>query len=1112
MSSHEQAAPVDNKLFTPGVMVLVALMFIGLVFAAARFLFGLGAVTNLNNQFPWGLWIGIDVATGVALAAGGFTTGALAYIFNRHQYHAVIRPALLTAMLGYTFVVLGLLVDIGRYWNMWRPMVSWNPKSVLFEVAICVMLYSNLLYIEFVPIVVERFKGKVSLPGRFRVLNEPTENLLELADRLLGKVMFLFIIAGIVLSCLHQSGLGSLMLITGYKVHPLWYTPILPLLFLLSAIAVGYPMVAFESIITSKSLKRELEMEVLTPLARIMPVLIGVYLAFKLGDMLVRGTYTYLLDGTLQSIAFVVEVLLGVILPFVLLLSRKVRESAGWLFFACSLYVVGVVLNRVNVFLISYTPPYMMERYVPAIGEIAITVGLVAALIFLYRVCITVFPVLTAHKNGTAKAAVILLASSLVLWVQAPAYGAEAAATEGKKAIPIVAKVIPFIDDTPKVRILKSPVIKNYDDLYESVRFGHRKHVGLVKDCTICHHRTPREEGDTYGQPATMSELISKKTLPKSCATCHDHPFKPGNLHVPGLKGAYHRQCLNCHREAEQRPEGAGAVQYRGMVKGIEAGGSLVSRAPLDCISCHGKKVPDHRELVKLEGEVDVSTVTKNCLSCHQAQGEAMLKSAHWNWQGPSPFTVGNEMRSDLGKRSQTMSNAGIALSGNWARCTGCHAGYGWQDENFDFTDVSKIDCLVCHDTTKTYRKSSLDAGMPEKDVDLLKVAQRVGKVSRLTCGTACHFSGGTADPISHGSLNGALLLPNRNLDIHMAVDGQNLRCVDCHKTRRHQISGRSISVPEVEGYFSCQFCHTEKPHISSSLLNQHLNKHTEHLACQTCHIPVYAKANPTITRWDWSTAGKESNESEASEGMPTFLKEFGSLSWRETIKPSYLWYSGTVSRHLVGDRINGGGVTELTKPEGNRQDPYSKIYPFKRITGKQISDAVYKYLITPKLWQEYWRHWDWDRASRQGMNIAGLPYSGKYEFVETVTHQGLNHEVLPKERSLSCAQCHSALAKESSCERCHQVRADIDFKNLASKGINFSDLVQEGHDAEGFIGMTDYIDFETLGYAGDPIEVGGRFKQLPLEMRVKRKGEEKSLPGMEGEQQPPREQEPTSS
>ena len=241
MDPHDIAAPVEEKFLTPGVMVMLGFIAIGLAFAAVRFIFGIGAVSNLNNQFPWGIWIGVDVASGVALAAGGFTTGLIAYVFNRDQYHAVIRPALLTAMLGYTFVVLGLLVDIGRYWNISSPIFNHNGNSVLFEVAICVMIYLHVLYIECIPIVVERFKGRVNLPGPLARINKTVETLLEIADKILGKVMFIFIIAGIVLSCLHQSALGSLMLIAPYKVHPLWYTPILPLLFLLSAFAAGYP-------------------------------------------------------------------------------------------------------------------------------------------------------------------------------------------------------------------------------------------------------------------------------------------------------------------------------------------------------------------------------------------------------------------------------------------------------------------------------------------------------------------------------------------------------------------------------------------------------------------------------------------------------------------------------------------------------------------------------------------------------------------------------------------------------------------------------------------------------------------------------------------------------
>ena len=357
MNHHESAAVIHEKFLTPGVMVMLGLMVIGGVFVLTRFVFGIGAVSNLNNQYPWGIWIGIDVATGVALAAGGFTTGAIAYVFNRDQYRAVIRPALLTAMLGYTFVVLGLLVDIGRYWNITSPIFNHNGNSVLFEVGMCVMIYLHVLYFEFIPIVAERFMGKVNLPGVLSGFNPLVESILAIADKIAAKVMFLFIIAGIVLSCLHQSSLGSLMLIAPSKIHPLWYTPILPLLFLLSAFAAGYPMVVFESILVSKSFGREPEMSVLTPLAKYMPVLIGLYMIVKIGDMAVRGTYVYLINGTYQSNSFLVEMIACVILPFFLLLFRGVRRSPGLLFFASTLFVFGILLNRINVFIVAYTPP-----------------------------------------------------------------------------------------------------------------------------------------------------------------------------------------------------------------------------------------------------------------------------------------------------------------------------------------------------------------------------------------------------------------------------------------------------------------------------------------------------------------------------------------------------------------------------------------------------------------------------------------------------------------------------------------------------------------------------------------------------------------------------------
>jgi Ni/Fe-hydrogenase subunit HybB-like protein len=393
------AAPVRAKFWTPGVVVLAVLMAAGAATIAARFIGGIGYVSNLTTARPWGLWIGVDVASGVALAAGGFTTAFLAHILGRHYYESVVRPALLTAMLGYTFVVLGLLVDIGRSWAIWKPLIYWNPTSVLFEVAMCVMFYLNVLYLEFLPIVVERFKGRVNLPGPLAALNTPVDGLLKLADSILPRIMWFFIIAGVVLSCMHQSSLGSLMLIAPTKLHPLWYTPMLPLLFLTSAIAVGYPMVVFEATLATTSLKLDSEMKILTPLTRITIFLLGLYLALKVGDMVVRGTYVYLLDGTAQTNAFLVEVILGVLVPWLMLLSPAVRRSRQALFIACSMIVGGVLVNRINVFVVGYRPPISEANYSPAIGEILVTVGLIAALMFIYRAIVTYLPVLNKPEQ-----------------------------------------------------------------------------------------------------------------------------------------------------------------------------------------------------------------------------------------------------------------------------------------------------------------------------------------------------------------------------------------------------------------------------------------------------------------------------------------------------------------------------------------------------------------------------------------------------------------------------------------------------------------------------------------------------------------------------------------
>ncbi len=394
--------PVKHKFFTPGVFVLIVIAVNGLVFLMGRFFFGLGAVTNLNNQYPWGLWIGVDVAAGVALAAGGFTTAALGHIMHKDEYHAIVRPALLTAMLGYTFVAMGVFVDIGRWYFIWHPLIMWNGNSALFEVGICVMIYMTVLYIEFLPIVTERFIGKVNLPGFLSGLNKIVDKILRLLDRGLSKTMFVFIIAGVVLSTLHQSSLGTLMVIAGPKMHPLWQTPVLPLLFLLSAVAVGFPMVIFESLIASRSLKLKPEMHILTRLGSMIAPLLGIYLAFKIGDMFIRETFVYLTEFNTASVMFTIEMLFGVIIPLRMFLSPKVLKTPALLFTAAALVVFGVLINRINNFVVAYTPPYSTESYFPSFGEISVTVGFVSLLVLLYRFIVINFPVISVPGKETA--------------------------------------------------------------------------------------------------------------------------------------------------------------------------------------------------------------------------------------------------------------------------------------------------------------------------------------------------------------------------------------------------------------------------------------------------------------------------------------------------------------------------------------------------------------------------------------------------------------------------------------------------------------------------------------------------------------------------------------
>lgn len=397
-------APRRPRYLTPGVWVVVAVAALGMGVLLYRFLFGLGATTNLTDAYPWGIWIGIDVACGVALAAGGFTTAFLAHILHREKYHPLVRPALLTAMLGYTFVALGVMTDLGRFWAMWHVMLPsmWQPNSVLFEVAICVMTYLSVLYIEFVPIVCERFKGRVRLPGALGALDRPLDGLIRLADATLERFITVFIILGIMLSCMHQSSLGTLMVIAQEKLHVLWQTPALPLLFLLSAFAVGFPMVIFESIIAHRSFALPGERSLLSDLGRFIPFTLGLYFSIRVMDLVTRGAWTAILALDFHAVMFLVEVTIGVALPLLIFVSNRLRARTRWLFIGASLVIAGVVLNRLNVFLICYTPLEAGAAYFPAWTEFAVTAGFIALTVLLYRVAALNLPVIEQLEHARA--------------------------------------------------------------------------------------------------------------------------------------------------------------------------------------------------------------------------------------------------------------------------------------------------------------------------------------------------------------------------------------------------------------------------------------------------------------------------------------------------------------------------------------------------------------------------------------------------------------------------------------------------------------------------------------------------------------------------------------
>jgi octaheme c-type cytochrome (tetrathionate reductase family) len=387
--------------------------------------------------------------------------------------------------------------------------------------------------------------------------------------------------------------------------------------------------------------------------------------------------------------------------------------------------------------------------------------------------------------------------------------------------------------------------------------------------------------------------------------------------------------------------------------------------------------------------------VTARCLECHADADEQLRHSSHWTWER-DPVAVPGRAEPVSGGKKNVINNFCIGIRGNWASCTACHAGYGWTDASYDFDATENVDCLVCHDGSKTYVKGA--AGLPVPGVNLREVAMSVGKPDRDNCGS-CHFNGGGGDAVKHGDLDSSLFYPSENVDVHMGR--YDFICIDCHRTEDHQIAGRSISASlDQKNQIACVDCHATAPHDEAQL-----NRHGDALACQTCHIPETARRRATKTHWDWSAAGDVNREEDHD-----YLRIKGSFSYEQNIRPNYYWFNGGADRYILGDPIDPNTVTALNRPLGDIHDPEAKIWPFKVHEASQVYDALNNYLLQPETSgpEGYWKHFDWDRALRSGSKHSGLEYSGQFGFATTIMFWPQTHMVTPKDQALQCLDCHS--------------------------------------------------------------------------------------------------------
>ena len=415
--------------------------------------------------------------------------------------------------------------------------------------------------------------------------------------------------------------------------------------------------------------------------------------------------------------------------------------------------------------------------------------------------------------------------------------------------------------------------------------------------------------------------------------------------------------------------------------------------------------------------------LTQACISCHSEAEKQFHKTIHWTWLADP-----SDKDREYGKAGNSLNN--YCISTNKTRdagCLSCHPGWGTSTE-------SPVNCLVCHSQTSmnfdeamTDIQGFLEEGDEESkeiaseiQAELRDAAQDIGLPARKNCGS-CHFYGGGGDGVKHGDLDTSLAKPSKTLDVHMGVDGQNFTCTRCHTTTLHNISGRVYTRPaaterkslvedDLTTKITCESCHTAEPHKDGKKMNEHTDK----VACQSCHIAEFARVNPTKMSWDWAQSGKlkdgKKYKTKDEFGKYDYMSIKGRMKWAKNVKPEYFWYNGVIKSVTAKDKIDPAGVAKVSWPVGDQQDSNSRIYPFKVHRGNQPYDKVNQTLLMPLLSSKkgYWTTLDWNEALTIGQESMGLPFSGEFDFVETTYVFPITHMVAPKDKSLSCTECHS--------------------------------------------------------------------------------------------------------